>query len=31
MNRQIVGKILDKFGIEVTGFNRWGENIEAKK
>jgi flavin prenyltransferase len=31
MNRQIVGKILDKFGIEVTDFNRWGENIEAKK
>jgi flavin prenyltransferase len=31
MNRQIVGKILDKFEIEVTGFNRWGENIEAKK
>jgi flavin prenyltransferase len=31
MNRQIVGKILDKFGIEVAGFNRWSENIEAKK
>jgi flavin prenyltransferase len=31
MNRQIVGKILDKFEIEVTGFNRWGENIEANK
>lgn len=25
MNRHIVGKILDKFGIEVSGFNRWGE------
>lgn len=25
MNIQIVGKILDKFGIEVSGFNRWGE------
>lgn len=27
MNTHIVGKILDKFGIEVTGFNRWGENV----
>lgn len=25
MNKQIVGKILDRFGIEVSGFNRWGE------
>lgn len=25
MNRHIVGKILDKFGIDVSGFNRWGE------
>lgn len=25
MNRHIVGKILDKFDIEVSGFNRWGE------
>ena len=25
MNIHIVGKILDKFGIEVSGFNRWGE------
>lgn len=23
MNRHIAGKILDKFGIEVSGFNRW--------
>ncbi|MBU2702436.1 4-hydroxy-3-polyprenylbenzoate decarboxylase [Sporomusaceae bacterium BoRhaA] len=27
MNRQIIGKILDGFGIEVAGFNRWGENV----
>lgn len=26
MNRHIVGKILDKFGIEVPGFKRWGES-----
>lgn len=25
MNRHIIGKILDKFGIEISGFNRWGE------
>lgn len=25
LNRHIVGKILDRFGIEVSGFNRWGE------
>jgi len=25
MNRHIVAKILDKFGIEVEGFKRWGE------
>jgi polyprenyl P-hydroxybenzoate/phenylacrylic acid decarboxylase-like protein len=25
MNHQILGKILDKFGIEITGFRRWGE------
>ena len=25
MNRQIVGKILDKLGIETPGFRRWGE------
>ena len=25
MNRHIVGKILDKFDIEVNGFNRWCE------
>ena len=25
MNRHIIGKILDKFGIEVNGFNRWCE------
>ncbi|MPN26030.1 putative UbiX-like flavin prenyltransferase [bioreactor metagenome] len=25
MNRHIAGKILDKFGIEVSGFKRWGE------
>ncbi len=27
MNRHIIGKILDKFGIEVVGFTRWGENV----
>jgi flavin prenyltransferase len=27
MNRHIVGKILDKFGIEVSGFTRWGESL----
>jgi len=27
MNRHIVAKILDKFGIEVSGFKRWGEEI----
>lgn len=26
MNRHIVGKILDKFGVEIVGFKRWGEN-----
>lgn len=25
MNRQIIGKILDRFGIQVSGFKRWGE------
>lgn len=25
MNRHIVGKILDRFDIELSGFNRWGE------
>jgi len=25
MNKHIVAKILDKFGIEVDGFKRWGE------
>lgn len=25
MNRHIIAKILDKFGIEVEGFKRWGE------
>jgi flavin prenyltransferase len=25
MNRHIIGKILDRFGIEMWGFNRWGE------
>lgn len=25
MNKHIIGKILDRFGIEVSGFNRWGE------
>lgn len=25
MNRHIAGKILDKFGIEISGFKRWGE------
>lgn len=27
MNRHIIGKILDKFGIEARGFTRWGENF----
>lgn len=27
MNRHIIGKILDKFGIEAQGFTRWGENV----
>ncbi len=27
MNKQIVAKILDKFGIEVLGFKRWGEEV----
>ncbi len=27
MNRQIAGRILDKFGIEISGFKRWGEDI----
>ena len=30
MNRHIVGKILDKFGIEVSGFIRWGEKHKYK-
>ncbi len=25
LNRHIIGKILDRFGIEVNGFSRWGE------
>lgn len=25
LNRHIIGKVLDRFGIEVDGFNRWGE------
>lgn len=29
MNRHIIGKILDKFGIEVLGFNRWGEDVQS--
>ncbi|MBI6871127.1 UbiX family flavin prenyltransferase [Clostridium aciditolerans] len=27
MNRHIIGKILDKFDIEVSGFKRWGETV----
>jgi 4-hydroxy-3-polyprenylbenzoate decarboxylase len=27
LNRHIIGKILDRFGIEVNGFNRWGEPV----
>lgn len=27
MNRHIAGKILDHFGIEISGFKRWGETI----
>ncbi|RMC96655.1 UbiX family flavin prenyltransferase [Clostridium autoethanogenum] len=26
LNNHIIGKILDRFGIEVSGFNRWGES-----
>lgn len=26
LNTHIIGKILDRFGIEIKGFNRWGEN-----
>lgn len=26
LNRHVIGKILDKFDIEVNGFNRWGES-----
>lgn len=26
LNKHIIGKILDRFGIEVSGFNRWGES-----
>lgn len=26
LNRHIIGKVLDRFGIEVNGFNRWGED-----
>lgn len=26
LNRHIIGKVLDRFGIEIRGFNRWGEN-----
>lgn len=25
LNRHIIGKVLDRFDIEVNGFNRWGE------
>lgn len=28
LNRHIIGKVLDRFGIEVNGFNRWGEVSE---
>ncbi|OAA90442.1 UbiX family flavin prenyltransferase [Clostridium ljungdahlii] len=26
LNKHIIGKILDRFGIEISGFNRWGES-----
>ena len=29
LNRHIIGKVLDRFGIDLRGFNRWGE-INAK-
>lgn len=31
MNRHIIGKILDKFGVEVPGFNRWGETAALRE
>ncbi len=30
LNLHIIGKILDKFDIEVSGFNRWGESSIVK-
>lgn len=30
-NRHIIGKILDKFGIEVNGLRRWGDNPTGLK
>lgn len=27
MNHHIIGKILNKFGIEIPGFKRWGESV----
>lgn len=31
MNRHIIGKILDKFEIEISGFNRWGTEVSPIK
>lgn len=31
MNRHIIGKILDKFEIEISGFNRWGMEVPPIK
>jgi polyprenyl P-hydroxybenzoate/phenylacrylic acid decarboxylase-like protein len=28
MTRHVVGKILDAFGLEATGFSRWGERMQ---
>jgi 4-hydroxy-3-polyprenylbenzoate decarboxylase len=30
MTQHIVGKILDSFGVEATGFQRWGERLQEE-